>query len=434
LQTALGGAGADDEIWVAAGTYTPTPGSDPNATFALVNGAGVYGGFAGTETARDQRDWTAHVTTLSGNLSGGAHSLHVVTADGTTLATVLDGFTVTGGQAPTGAGGGVLILSDGSLTIANCRITDNSANYGGGVYQEGDGRVDVISSLLERNHAGSQGGGLFITGDVALTATLVLTNTAGGFGGGLTDWAGHTSLTGGMFAANSTGGNGGGANTNNSVTISGTQFISNTAGVNGGGLLQWNTGYTVTVTNARFERNTASGTGGGVWVGGSVDAANALFAGNQADGGGAAIRLSGGRLRHVTIAHPTQGSGPAILMTGGTAGVTDTIVASYTVGISQTGGLLSADYDLFFTATPTQTSGGTMSWGSHNLNANPLFVNPAAGDYHLTAGSPAVDAGTNVGITTDLDGVARPQGQGYDIGAYEYEHRFVIYLPVVLRH
>jgi hypothetical protein len=568
LQTALGSAGVGDEIWVAAGTYQPTTGSDPNATFALPNDVGVYGGFAGSESARSQRNWTTHVTTLSGNLSGGAHSLHVVTANGTALATTLDGFTVTGGQGG-GGGGGVLILDHSSLTIANCRITDNSANLGGGVYQEGEGQVVLINSLVERNHAGSQGGGLFITDYVALTNTLVLTNTANADGGGLMDWEGFTRLTGGKFAGNSAGGNGGGVNVNGGIVVSGTQFISNTAGESGGGLLQWIAGgYSIIITNARFERNTASirgggasvsstltisnstfvtntvnsgnanfTYGGGVYAGGTsriyastfvsnsaisvnsfsyggglyaraaamiqdstfdsnqasthgggvygnyvainvsrsvfksnralwggainafaaititrssfldnranlygggitgyrLDVANVLLAGNQAGLGGAALGLSNGNsaLRHVTIAHPSLGSGPAILMTGGTATVTDTIIAGYTVGISQTSGTLSADYDLLFTTTPTQTSGGTMNWGTHNLNANPLFVNPAAGDYHLTAHSPAINAGTNVGVAADLDGIARPQGAGFDIGAYEY--RFVVCLPLVVR-
>ncbi|MBS0633549.1 MAG: right-handed parallel beta-helix repeat-containing protein [Verrucomicrobia bacterium] len=50
------------------------------------------------------------------------------------------------------------------------------------------------------------------------------------------------------------------------------------------------------------------------------------------------------------------------------------------------------------------------------------LVNTAPPDYHLTSGSPAVDAGTNfssVGVTTDFDGTARPQGTAYDVGAYE---------------
>lgn len=53
--------------------------------------------------------------------------------------------------------------------------------------------------------------------------------------------------------------------------------------------------------------------------------------------------------------------------------------------------------------------------------ANDLFVNPAAHDYRLKAGSPAIDAGTTLAdVTTDLEGKARPIGAAFDIGAYEY--------------
>ena len=56
--------------------------------------------------------------------------------------------------------------------------------------------------------------------------------------------------------------------------------------------------------------------------------------------------------------------------------------------------------------------------------ANPLFANGAlngTGDYHLLAGSPAVGHGTSQDAPDlDFGGVARPQAQGYDIGAYEY--------------
>jgi hypothetical protein len=66
---------------------------------------------------------------------------------------------------------------------------------------------------------------------------------------------------------------------------------------------------------------------------------------------------------------------------------------------------------------------GTGSF-SHNLvgsSYNPLFVNPSAGDFHLQAGSPAIDAGTMIAlVATDFDGIPRPQGAAYDIGAYEY--------------
>ena len=49
-----------------------------------------------------------------------------------------------------------------------------------------------------------------------------------------------------------------------------------------------------------------------------------------------------------------------------------------------------------------------------------MFVNLAANNFHLSAGSPAIDSGATVQLATDYDGVPRPQGAAYDIGAYEY--------------
>ena len=57
---------------------------------------------------------------------------------------------------------------------------------------------------------------------------------------------------------------------------------------------------------------------------------------------------------------------------------------------------------------------------AHSIVGSPNFVAPAIDDYHLLYHSPAIDAGTNTGVTTDYDGTARPQGAAYDIGAYEY--------------
>jgi chitodextrinase len=54
------------------------------------------------------------------------------------------------------------------------------------------------------------------------------------------------------------------------------------------------------------------------------------------------------------------------------------------------------------------------------LNKDPKFVNLASYNFHLQSGSPAIDAAANVSVLTDLDGNSRPQGAGYDIGAYEY--------------
>jgi hypothetical protein len=93
---------------------------------------------------------------------------------------------------------------------------------------------------------------------------------------------------------------------------------------------------------------------------------------------------------------------------------------------------LTADHNLFYTPKSefVLDYGGTIynanninSLGSGNLYRDPLFVNPAfgtTGDYHLRNGSPAIDNGSSTDAPTDdLDGNPRPQGAGFDIGAYE---------------
>ncbi|GAB4527828.1 MAG: hypothetical protein Fur0018_13680 [Anaerolineales bacterium] len=142
VQDALADA-ACSEIWVAAGVYYPDEGAGqtndaPASTFTLQNGVAIYGGFAGTETALSQRDVAANVTVLSGDLAQddtntdgdniaettadiqGSNAYHVVTGSGTDNTAVLDGFTVTAGQANNNASwpdfyGGGMFNNAGSL-------------------------------------------------------------------------------------------------------------------------------------------------------------------------------------------------------------------------------------------------------------------------------------------------------------------------------
>jgi len=94
--------------------------------------------------------------------------------------------------------------------------------------------------------------------------------------------------------------------------------------------------------------------------------------------------------------------------------------------------------NLFFNSLPNriyQLSNGKTYWiyqslsqyqnasgkGQGSLVADPQFVNSAGSDFHLKPASPAIDHGADTGLTSDLDGISRPQGAGYDIGAFEYQ-------------
>jgi len=90
----------------------------------------------------------------------------------------------------------------------------------------------------------------------------------------------------------------------------------------------------------------------------------------------------------------------------------------------ESGSTMTSDHDLFFSAsgTPAVPSGSGLTL-TNPIVGDPLFVNGGSSDFHLQAGSPAIDAGTssvNTTVTQDFDGLSRPQGAQYDVGALEY--------------
>src|SRR3989304_1285715 len=68
LPTALSASISGDKIWVKMGVHKPTTTTDRTISFVLKDGVAVYGGFDGTETALDQRDWETNITVLSGDI------------------------------------------------------------------------------------------------------------------------------------------------------------------------------------------------------------------------------------------------------------------------------------------------------------------------------------------------------------------------------
>jgi len=220
LQYALGLAPSGVELWVQAGTYTPTTGADRTATFRLKSDVALYGGFIGTETARSARDFAANLTTLSGDIGAAGvntdNSYHVLDASYTANTAILDGFTVTGGNASAGTfgnnSGGAIFIYEGSPALSNVTFSNNTASNGGALY------IDTCSPIL--------------------TNITFSGNTAANYGGGIYNWdLGNPTLTNVTFSGNAAAFGGGIYNDfNSSPTLTNVTFSGNTASSSGGGM------------------------------------------------------------------------------------------------------------------------------------------------------------------------------------------------------
>jgi parallel beta-helix repeat protein len=175
LQDALerAASGYGSQIWVAEGIYKPTtnPGNYV-ATFELINGVALYGGFAGTETSLSQRNWLTNQTTLTGDVTDdGQSDMHyVVTASDVNETAIIDGFTITMGYyaalrcdvggSPiiqhnriikngrvTEKHGGIFCNNGSSPTIADCSIQNNS-DYGIYSYKSDP---NIINCIIKDN-------------------------------------------------------------------------------------------------------------------------------------------------------------------------------------------------------------------------------------------------------------------------------------------
>ena len=119
----------------------------------------------------------------------------------------------------------------------------------------------------------------------------------------------------------------------------------------------------------------------------------------------------------------------------GTVSVVDNIITNHSVGLERTSGTVFENFNLFF-GSSTPVSGTLVAGSGANdlIGSNPLFVSPAADDYHLSLGSPAIDRGSDVLVNIDFDGDPRPIGAGFDIGFDERNGAaFKVYLPLVVR-
>ncbi|MGC1377452.1 MAG: choice-of-anchor Q domain-containing protein, partial [Anaerolineales bacterium] len=395
LQTALANAGSGDEIWVVAGTHKPTTGTDRAATFQLKS-VSIYGGFAGTETARDQRDFTANVTILSGEIGAAGNSdnsYHVVT--GATGA-ILDGFTITAGN---GGEGGGMFNGAGSPTLTNVTFNDNSATYrGGGMFNGGS---PTLTNVTFSGNSATNGGGMSNSGNPTLTNVTFSNNSAVssinmGFGGGMYNGAGSPTLT--------------------NVT-----FSDNSARYGGGGM--YNGAGSPTLTNVTFSGNSAS-EGGGMYTGPMFDLST--FSGNSAttSGGGMNNTIGGLTLTNVTFNGNSASEGCGMYNF-----VSNSTTIRNTIFWGNAGAQISNSCATSVISDSVIQGGCPAGSTCTNIITTSPMLGPL-GNYGgftqtipLLAGSSAIDAGDDtVCPATDQRGVPRPQGAHCDIGAYEVDN------------
>ena len=199
VQDALDVASSGNQIWIAQGWYVPTDtnGADDSreASFRLIAGVEIYGGFFGNETSLDHQEPDVYKVFFSGDLlsndgEGGDTSdnaYHVVTADALVGSSpVLDGVYIRSGNANSAGnnkfGGGLIVSNYASSSSAyplvqQCRFVSNEATYGGGVATSSaaDG-VTLTLCKIAKNNASLLGGAIFNNGSCALDNTLIVGN------------------------------------------------------------------------------------------------------------------------------------------------------------------------------------------------------------------------------------------------------------------
>jgi hypothetical protein len=174
VQQAVEAAKTGDEIWVKMGTYSLL------SEIVVDKSVSLYGGFEGTETQREQRNFRLYETVLDGQ--DAVRCLNIQ-SDGVTV----DGFIISNGYED--MGGGVYASASSNFKISNCVIQNNHANFGGGVFSETT-QGEIINCSFIENTAEEIGGGAYILDSaVNMTNSIFSKNEAmnayGPGGGGI---------------------------------------------------------------------------------------------------------------------------------------------------------------------------------------------------------------------------------------------------------
>ena len=328
-----------------------------------------------------------------------------------------------------GNGGGFYV---GTLTgdVTHNTFNNNRNRGAGGGFYVGTLTGDITHNTFNNNGTGydPQGGGFYVgilTGDV----THNTFNNNGGKGAYSRSGSGSgggfyvNTFSGGDVAYNAftrNTGDGGGFTINALAgNITHNIFDSNSAGDgNAGAFRLGSSTNTVEVFNNIFFNNTAKSTGNSVVTRHATHFMNNLF------------MISDELSEGVSGAHTVWVNSPECRFHNNIfSGVKTAIAIEGPLDLPITHNLFH-DVEVDFVESAGNNLGVDLAFwelvavnASDNLEGAPLLVDPVTSrDFHLQAGSPAIDAGTNpFAPTDDLDGVARPVGATVDIGPYEYD-------------
>jgi CSLREA domain-containing protein len=418
-------------------------------------GGGIFNTGALTLTRVTVKDNAAGAGGAGGSATGGQGG----SSTGDSHASGSGGEAFGGSGGAGGAGGGVAWVGGGALTIDQSYITGNIAGAGG-VGALGQGGFAGIaggspgfggsggSGIGGDGGAGGAGGGITASDGALVTNTLIESNTAGA----------------GARGGNATGGDGGHVTGSSGFGGSGGlgQAGAGGAGGSGAGIAASSpTVLNVTITGGLAGGGAASGSGkggdggsmlgGGPGTGGHGGTGNTVHDGGNGGSGGGLELLGIASVRHATITSNSLGSGGAVATAiggkggdgnGGTDGEAGFVLQG-TPGSGGTGGAAhagggTATLQNSIAAGNAAPSCVGITDGGHDISFPDAGCPGANVDPKLAAladnggptktqapgpGSPALDAVPASGAgcaTTDQRGVARPQGAGCEIGAYEH--------------
>ena len=335
----------------------------------------LYGGFNGTETQIDARDWLNNTTTLHG-------SIWVANSG------IIDGFLIEYGAGFDAVSPGAMWI-DGHympwdpllLTISNCRFMNNTGGYGGAIYIQNSQVTITNCTFKENTSTAGYGGALEIDSSTVDIINSTFLDNTGGYGGAIRNLYSTVNITNSTFSGNS--GGSGGAIAND---ISSTMFVTNclfTDNSGGSAIQNSGTGPTIATIN------------------------NSTFINNN---GGAIFNYRPEAVIIITNSILWGNGSPDFLEINNYEG---TFTVSYS-NIDQDG------YGLDPSGDPDANG---------NIRKDPLVVNatdidPANWDLHLTEESPCIDMGDSsaAGLPSDdMDGNPRIVGSAIDMGAYEYQ-------------